>query len=108
MSISSSQFVAFHYNISSTNPAITDKQCQDLYNESERYSIDNDKVIYQANSHYDKSDYQRTNIALLNDDSYLFTGFSTVAFSVNGKKFSTKENDAFTLTISEEKNSGDL
>ena len=99
-------YAVFYFNIHSISQSVTDKQCEDLYRMPRQYTIVNDKVIYKDNANYIISDYHRTNVTYLNKIQYLFTGTSTINFSLNGKTHSTREDMAFVLTIPDQKTQG--
>lgn len=99
-------YAAFYFNLHSISKSVTDKQCDDLFRIPRQYTIVNDKVIYKDNANYTISDYQRTNVTYLNKMQYLFTGTSTINFSLKGKTHSTREDIAFVLTIPDQKIQG--
>lgn len=100
------QYVIFHFNLHAISNLMTDQQCQDLLSLPRQYTIVEDKVIYKENANYTISDYQRTNVTYLNDTQYLFTGTSTIHFSLHGKTQTARETVAFVLTIPDQKIQG--
>ena len=99
-------YVSFYFNLHSISKLVTDKQCEELFKMPRHYTIVNDKVVYKNHADYIISDYQRTNVTYLSKVQYLFTGASTISFSLNGKPHSTREDVSFVLTIPDQKIQG--
>ena len=99
-------YVNFYFNLRSISNVITDKQCEDLFKISRQYTIVNDKVFYKPHPDYTISNYKRTNVTYLNKTRYLFTGVSTITFTLDGKTQTAKEDVAFVLTVPDQRIQG--
>lgn len=97
--ITESLYVSFYFNMHSISDSITDKQCEELFKIPRQYTIVKDKVVYKDHPSYKILDYKRTNVSFLNNTQYLFTGVSTIKFTLNDKTHTARENVSFVLTI---------
>ncbi len=99
-------YVTFYFNLHSISNAATDKQCEDLFKIPRQYTIIKDKVVYKDHPSYTVLNYKRTNVSLLSTTQYLFTGISTINFTLNGKTHSAREDISFVLTIPDQRIQG--
>ena len=101
-------YIAFYFNMHSINQAITDKQCEEIFNMPNQYTIVNDNVIYKENPNYTLSNYHRTNVTYLSQTQYLFTGSATITFNLDGKLQTSRQESAAVLSIPEQKIQGSV
>lgn len=95
------RYVMFLYDFHSINASLTNKQCEERFKSPISYQIENDKVIYETNTDFTVSDYQRTSVTHVDKNTYLFTGNSIFTFNLDGKKQVAKEEAAFVLKRNE-------
>ncbi|MBS0185243.1 MAG: hypothetical protein JSS34_02665 [Proteobacteria bacterium] len=93
------QFVCHSHNITSINPQITDRECYELFAETEFYNIKNDVPQFEDTLHQKNKTYKRLSTTFLDQNQQLFLGQAEFDLIREEESYRVKKDMYFLLDL---------